>query len=100
MIRTGKGDLSIKMSENGLTDYDVNHYILQVTSAPATATGQIGFICQDHRSPYCSGFNATLSINEANDTLSISGTTITAYDTFVDSIKRTTTCNWKLWHIE
>ena len=36
VVRTGKGDLSIKMSDDGLTDYDVNHYILQITSIPSS----------------------------------------------------------------
>ena len=98
VIRTGQGDLSIKMSENGLTDYDVNHYILQVTSIPASGVnyrydGSHHYVSIKENTP-------TLSINEENDTLTINGMTITSICKSDATISASTKCTWKLWHIE
>ena len=98
MVKTGKGDLSIKMSENGMTDYDVNHYILQITSIPSSPSSYT-YDGNGHDLQLC-GNNPTLSIDEENDTLAISGMTLKAVCNSTNYHYMTTTCNWKLWHIE
>ena len=99
VIRTGKGNLSIKMSENGMTDYDVNHYILQITGAPS-ASGGYNYGA-NHHNGYISGFTPSLVINAEKDTLEISGTLITGHcESDQKYYRTTTTCTWKLWHIE
>lgn len=89
------------MSDNGLTDYDVNHYILQITGAPSKGGGHI--YGSNHHQAYVSGFTPLLAIDAENDTLAISGTSIQGYcgyDSTIANYKATTTCTWKLWHIE
>lgn len=98
MVRTGKGDLSIKMSDDGLTDYDVNHYILQITSMPSSPSSYT-YDGNGHDLQLC-GNTPTLSIDEENDTLAISGMTLKAVCNSTNYHYMTTTCTWKLWHIE
>ena len=98
VVRTGKGDLSIKMSDDGLTDYDVNHYILQITSIPSSPS--LYAYDGNHHNVQLGGCNPTLSIDEENDTLAISGMTLKAICNSTNFHYTTTTCNWKLWHIE
>lgn len=98
MVKTGKGDLSIKMSDDGLTDYDVNHYILQITSIPSSPS-QYAYDGNQHN-VQLGGCNPTLSIDEENDTLAISGMTLKAICNSTNFHYTTTTCNWKLLHIE
>ena len=98
VVRTGKGDLSIKMSDDGLTDYDVNHYILQITSIPSSPSSYT-YDGNGHDIQLC-GNNPTLSIDEENDTLAISGMTVKAACNSTNYHSMTTTCTWKLWHIE
>ena len=98
VVKTGKGDLSIKMSDNGLTDYDVNHYILQITSIPSSPS----LYAHDgvHHNIQLGGCTPTLSIDEENDTLAISGMTVMAICNSTNFHSTTSTGNWKLWHIE
>lgn len=101
VVRSGQGDESIDMSDNGLTDYDINHYILQITGAPSKGGGYV--YGSNHHQAYVSGFTPSLTIDAENDTLAISSTSIQGYcgyDSKIAGYKATTTCTWKLWHIE
>lgn len=96
VIRTGTGNTSFTLSENGLTDTDPSHYLLQITDIPTQKDGYRGFKCADNRYPYVIGATPTLTIED--DTLTISGMAIKGGDCITD-IYATTYCKWKLWYI-